>query len=134
MSKKEIEQFGVHLMIDGYFVPKNILDDKSRLLRVLQELPKELKMRTICEPVVVEVGQMNRKDPGGISGFIMISESHISFHSFPKRGFISLDIYTCQNELDLKKIIFFLKKELEIVDYDYFVQKRGLRYPVENIF
>ena len=61
-------------------------------------------MHAINEPVVVEVGPKNRKDPGGLSGFVMIAESHISFHTFPKRGFVTIDVYTCQNELDTDKL------------------------------
>jgi len=34
----------------------------------------------------------------------MIAESHISFHTFPKRGFVTIDVYTCQNELDTDKL------------------------------
>lgn len=36
--------------------------------------------------VVVEGGPMNRKDPGGPSGFVLIAESHIGFHTCTSRG------------------------------------------------
>ncbi len=52
----------------------------------------------------MEVGPKNRKDPGGISGFVMIAESHFSLHTFPARRFVTLDIYTCQNSLDTAAI------------------------------
>ncbi len=128
------EQFGIHLMIDGYSVPKEMLEDKVILTEVLYKLPERLNMHIICEPKIVEVGPLNKKDPGGVSGFVLIAESHISFHTFPKRGFISIDIYTCQNELDTEKIISFLEDQLKITDFDYYLQKRGSRYPSDNIF
>jgi len=128
------EQFGIHLMIDGYSVPKEMLEDKGILTEVLYKLPEKLNMHIICEPKIVEVGPLNKKDPGGVSGFVLIAESHISFHTFPKRGFISIDIYTCQNELDTEKITSFLKDQLKITDLDYYLQKRGIRYPSDNIF
>ena len=34
----------------------------------------------------------------------MIAESHISIHTFPLRGFVSADVYTCQNSLDTEQI------------------------------
>jgi S-adenosylmethionine decarboxylase len=35
--------------------------------------------------------------PQGVSGAIVLAESHITFHSFPESNYISLDIYTCGN-------------------------------------
>ncbi|MCD5381570.1 MAG: S-adenosylmethionine decarboxylase [Candidatus Pacebacteria bacterium] len=61
-------------------------------------------MFPICEPVVAEAGSNNKKDPGGLSGFVMIAESHVSLHTFPNRGFVTIDVYTCQNDLGTDKL------------------------------
>ena len=90
-------------------------------------------MHPIHVPVVVEVGQKNRKDPGGLSGFVMIAESHLSFHTFPARGFVSIDFYTCQNDLDIARVSARLRAAFGIRDADIHVQKRGLRYPADNL-
>ena len=37
--------------------------------------------------------------PQGISGVVIISESHLTIHSFPEHGYASIDVYTC-GELD----------------------------------
>ena len=103
-NSKEIEQFGIHYMLDGYGASPEILSDVKALRNILDTLPGRMGMHVINEPVVVEVGPKNRKDPGGLSGFVMIAESHISFHTFPKRGFVTIDVYTCQNELDTDKL------------------------------
>jgi len=91
-------------------------------------------MHAINEPVVVEVGPKNRKDPGGLSGFVMIAESHISFHTFPKRGFVTIDVYTCQNELDTDKLTREFTDFFKLQDVDEYTKKRGTKYPVENIY
>jgi S-adenosylmethionine decarboxylase len=70
------EQFGVHLMIDAYGASQEALKNKVRLKELLAEIPAAMGMHTICDPVIVEVGPNNHKDPGGVSGFIMIAESH----------------------------------------------------------
>lgn len=72
--------------------PKHRLNDAVALRRMLEEVPASLGMHAISEPVVVEVGPKNRKDPGGLSGFTLIAESHISFHTFPERGFVTIDV------------------------------------------
>jgi S-adenosylmethionine decarboxylase len=132
-TSTEFTQFGVHLMVDGYGADPKRLSDESFLRTILEDLPKTMGMHTICDPVVVEVGPKNRKDPGGISGFVMIAESHISFHTFPARGFITLDVYTCQNDLDTEKMVSEFATSFEWQDCDIFIQKRGTKYPVENI-
>lgn len=33
--------------------------------------------------------------PQGVSGVVIISESHLTIHSFPEHGYASVDVYTC---------------------------------------
>jgi S-adenosylmethionine decarboxylase len=128
-----VEQFGVHIMIDGYGAAEALLANADYLRSLLDTLPAEMGMHPICEPQLVEVGPMNPKDPGGLSGFVMIAESHISFHTFPKRGFVTMDLYTCQCGLDREKAVARLKSAFGLVDADVFIQERGMRYPADNL-
>jgi S-adenosylmethionine decarboxylase len=133
MKSSETEQFGTHLMVDGYGAPKHLLKDNEALASMLSDIPLQMGMHTISEPLVVEVGPKNRKDPGGLSGFVLIAESHISFHTFPERGFVTIDVYTCQNELNAEKLITLFKEAFQLQELDSYVQKRGIKYPTENI-
>lgn len=131
---RKTEQFGIHLMIDGYGAPRDLLKNKVTLRQLLFDLPIEMGMHVISEPLVVEVGPLNRKDPGGVSGFVLIAESHISFHTFPDRGFVTIDVYTCQNDLDTEKFVSLFKDRLQLAEVEVHVQKRGTRYPSENVY
>lgn len=126
--------FGTHFMLDGYGCPSHLLKDVNALKSMLLSVPASMGMHTISEPLVVEVGPKNRKDPGGLSGFVLIAESHISFHTFPDRGFVTIDVYTCQDELDTVKLTKELTGAFEIQSSDTYLQKRGTRYPSENIY
>ncbi len=127
-------QFGTHLMLDGYHGYREYLDSEPLLRALLNELVVALKMHMISEPVVSRVGPNNKKDPGGLSAFVMIAESHISIHTFPNRGFVSADIYTCSNELDEVLVKERLTHAFDLTLTDVQVVKRGVRYPVENIY
>lgn len=128
-SAPQTMQFGVHLMIDGYVADGAPMTDKAALRDILETLPRDIGMHPICTPVVVEVGANCAKDPGGLSGFVMIAESHISFHTFPDRGFVTIDLYTCQNDLDCDAVLARLKRAFQISDADVYIQERGIRYP-----
>ena len=134
MIASPTETFGLHLMLDGYGADPALLADPARLRGLLDALPGELGMHPISTPQVVAVGPKNRKDPGGLSGFVMIAESHLSFHTFPARGFVTIDVYTCQNDLDTDTLITQFTTAFKLQSCDTYIQKRGTRYPAENIY
>lgn len=130
-SKKTIT-FGLHLMVDAYDCDPKVLGDANLLYKLLDTLPTELKMRKMIKPYIVSTEGNNIKDPGGWSGFVLIEESHISFHTFVRRGFVTIDIYSCR-EFDTKAAIAYLKKFFKTKNVEYIVEKRGKKYPAENI-
>jgi S-adenosylmethionine decarboxylase len=127
-------QFGIHFMLDGYGCNKKMLEDKEALVRMLESIPVAMGMHTISTPLVVEVGPKNRKDPGGLSGFVLIAESHISFHTFPSRGFVTIDVYTCQNDMDTEKLKQQFIDAFDIQDSEMTLVRRGTRYPNNDIY
>lgn len=129
----ETETFGLHLMLDGYDADPTLLADRPGLYRLLAALPEELGMHQIAAPLVVEVGPKNRKDPGGLSGFVLVAESHISFHTFPARRFVTIDVYTCNPRINCKRVETRLKRAFRIKSSDMHIVPRGNRYPKQNI-
>jgi len=126
--------FGEHLTIDGYGGDYELLNDEKNCLSTILELPNLLGMHALSQPVLVSAPDNQLKDPGGWSGFVIIAESHIAFHSFPKRGFVSADIYTCQNGLDTEKIVAYFKEKFALQEVETNFIKRGLLYPAQNIY
>lgn len=119
-------------MIDGYGGVYEKLNDKDLVLQCLRELPEKLGMKKLTEPEVYFAAGNDKKDPGGWSGFVVIEESHISIHTFPARGFVSIDAYTCTNGLDTVFIIEYFKKAFGIIDVEENFVERGKKYPAEN--
>lgn len=126
--------FGEHVTIDGYGGNFDKLNDKELVLKCLDELPTLLRMRKLAKPQVYWADGNDTKDPGGWSGFVVIEESHISMHTFPARGFISADVYTCKNGVDRKFVREYFTKQFELKDIEENFIKRGTRYPDANIY
>lgn len=125
--------FGEHVTIDGYGGDPDLLDSEVAVRSSLEELCNVLKMHMIITPVVVEASDNGIKDPGGWSGFVMIAESHISIHTFPRRRFVSADVYTCQNGLNPEFISDFFKKKFQLEEVEINFIKRGEKYPEHNL-
>ncbi len=126
--------FGEHLTLDGYSGQEKLLDDKDVVLSCLTDLPGQLGMKLLSEPMIYRAEDNGIKDPGGWTGIVTIAESHISVHTFPKRGFVSADVYTCKNGMDTDLIINFFKTQFGLEDVETNFIKRGMRYPAENIY
>lgn len=131
MSHKT-QTFGLHLMLEAYNCSPKALNDANILYRVLDELPAKINMTKMTLPYVVSTPGNGDKDPGGWSGFVMIQESHIALHTFVKRGFVTIDVYSCK-EFDTEKALQYFKDMFKTDDIEYKIEARGTRYPEENI-
>lgn len=125
--------FGEHFTIDGYKGDFKKLNNKELILRCLNELPGLLGMKTLAAPQIYSAPDNALKDPGGWSGFVVVAESHISIHTFPKRGFASIDVYTCKNGMDRKFISDYFIKKFDLKDIETNFIKRGTKYPDADV-
>jgi S-adenosylmethionine decarboxylase len=124
--------FGQHLMLEAYNCPEAILDDANVAYKILDELPTKIGMTKMTLPYVVHAEGNGHKDPGGWTGFVLIAESHISLHTFAKRGYVTVDVYSCK-EFDIDSAVNYFKKAFQTDDVEYKVEIRGERYPEKNI-
>ena len=124
--------FGEHITVDGYGGSPERLNDKEAVYSTLSELCDVLHMRPLMKPFIVSAPDNHIKDPGGWSGFVLIAESHISIHTFPKRQFLSADVYTCQNGIDVDFVVDYFKKKFKLKNVEKHFIKRGMRYPAKN--
>jgi len=120
--------FGEHITIDGYMCNPLKLNDKELVYFCLDELPNKLGLHKIAVPLVYFANGGSLKDHGGWSGFVIIEESHLSIHTFPATKFISIDVYTCQNNLDTPLISDFFKQVFEITELEINFIIRGKKY------
>jgi S-adenosylmethionine decarboxylase len=125
--------FGVHLTLDGYGGSPEKLNDPQRIKKTLIELTDKLGMERMTEPVVEYAEPRTIKDSGGYSGFVMIVESHISIHTFPKKRFVSIDAYTCKDVMDKDRVVSYFKKMFDLEDTEVQFFKRGLKFPLQDL-
>ncbi len=120
--------FGEHMMFDAYDANAALLWDKKLVRKTLSDLCTLLGVLELGKPLVYTVADGVLKVPGGVTGMIILAESHISIHTFPARGFLSADLYSCRHGLDQKAVADFLKKRFSATDVDITFVLRGKRY------
>ena len=111
--------------------PKS-LNDKRLVKKVLDVLPGKLGMKKLMKPHVLFAQPNGKKDPGGWSGFVMIQESHISIHTFIKRRFVTIDVYSCK-EFDKDEAIKYFADSFGTNDSEIYIETRGKKYPAKNL-
>ena len=119
--------FGTHLMLDGYGCDREQLEDLSLIYNFLSEYPAKIEMTKIMPPYVFRYDARKPED-WGISGFVLIAESHISIHTFPEKNYLSLDIFSCK-EFDSKRAISYVKKLFGVQKSEVKLLDRGLEFP-----
>ncbi len=125
--------FGEHFTLDGYGGDPARLDDGELVRASLVELARRIGMRPLAPPLIAQAPDNQLKDPGGWSGVLLIVESHITIHTFPRRRFLTADAYSCRNGMDLKAIEGFLVSQFGLEETETNFLKRGLRYPAHNL-
>ena len=71
-------------------------------------------------------------NPQGVSGVVVIAESHLTIHSWPEYGYAAVDIFTCGTKVDPWKAASFLKQELEALDIQIKDFERGIPWGMQE--
>ena len=85
----------MHLIIDGYVSDPKKIEDKEFIFNFLDMYPEQIQMTKVSTPQVTQ-----HSNPGidgkGMSGFVLLAESHISIHIFPEQSYVNIDIFSCR--------------------------------------
>lgn len=125
--------FGEHVLVDGYGGSSACLSDASLIELLLHDLVRRLEMRILSGPVVCVAPANGRNDPGGLTAFVVVQESHISVHTFPARRFVSADVYSCRNGLLQDAIVDKFVRAFQLESVDVQLVRRGVRYPLMDL-
>ena len=85
----------MHLVVDGYGADPKKLQDEDLVYRFLDEYPDAIGMTKMIPPQVYTYRGRTPED-WGLSGFVLIAESHISVHTFPDRRYVNIDVFSCK--------------------------------------
>ncbi len=116
----------MHLVIDGYGAEQALLESAEAIYQFLDEYPDAIGMTKITPPHVYTYAGQNPQDVG-VSGFVIIAESHISIHTFPKRQYVNIDVFSCK-DFDTERALEELKGKFGLQSVRSWTLDRGIEY------
>jgi len=114
-----VHALGTHLLVELKGCNVKILNDLKRIEDALVSAAKEAKA-TIVETY------FHKFSPFGISGVVVIAESHLSIHTWPEYGYAAVDIFTCGDTLQPAVAAAFLINKLQSKNPSIMEVKRGM--------
>lgn len=102
----EYSTFGRHVAVDTWGVNFDLLNSAELLQSHMVEAAEA------CGATVLSV-QSKQFEPQGATVLVLLSESHLSIHTYPERGFAAIDCYTCGETVDPQAAIDYLVNVLK---------------------
>jgi S-adenosylmethionine decarboxylase len=115
----------VHLMLELYGCDRQRLSDEPLLRRMLEEYPACVGMEKVSPVHLYQIETSNPLDDG-LSGFVVIAQSHISVHAWPEYGEVDIDICSCK-DFSQEDAIAFAKQTFQTEDVEAHFVVRGTR-------
>ena len=122
----------MHVTIDASVCNKRKLASVTLIYDILNKLPDKIGMTKMTLPYVVKWLDKFAHGTEGVSGFVMIAESHISIHTFPDQDYVFMDIFSCRG-FDAEMAVKYLINAFEAVRYEKTILKRGVDFPQKVI-
>ena len=97
---------GRQTMLELYGCKTDLLNDVSFIEKVMVEAANRANATMVQQ-------YFHQFSPHGVSGTIVIEESHINIHTWPEYDFAAIDIFTCNLEMDVRAACDYLKEILE---------------------
>ena len=109
---------GRHFIVEYYECDKDIINDVHQVETLMLEAAKEAKatiIKSVFHPFF----------PHGTSGVVVISESHLTIHTWPEHGYAAVDVFTCGEEADPEKACAYLREKFHSKRHTILEIKRG---------
>jgi len=118
-----MKALGIHLLIELTSCNRHKIDSVDYLEKIMAQAA-EIAGATVLKTAFQDF------NPQGVSGVVVIAESHLTIHTWPEYGYAAIDIFTCGSRVDPWRAAAYLKEHLEAGDVQIRDFRRGI--PTED--
>ena len=121
-----MEALGRHLIVEFYNCSPEKIDDVIGIEKSMVTAAKKAGATVINST-------FHHFSPFGVSGVVVIEESHLSIHTWPEYRFASIDLFTCGDEIDPWVSFDYLKEEFAAEYFSTMELQRGQLHHLKKI-
>jgi len=122
-----LKALGFQIILELYGCDSGLLNDEKLIEGALTDAAR------IAGAHIVGT-RFHKFSPHGVSGIVVISESHITIHTWPEYGYAAIDVFTCGDGFDNDSAIKCIKDHFEPKHVTVMELKRGiLDLPPEEV-
>jgi S-adenosylmethionine decarboxylase len=100
-----LNALGRHLLVELHDCDREVLNNPGLLRKVMVDAAID------CGAVVLG-DSFHHFSPQGVSGVVIIAESHLSIHTWPEYGYAAADVFTCGTTVEPEKAAALLIEKL----------------------
>jgi S-adenosylmethionine decarboxylase proenzyme len=114
-----MQALGRQILVEFYDCDTDVLNDVEQVEQIMLQATRASQATIISH-------NFHKFSPHGVSGVVVIAESHVAIHSWPEYNYAAVDIFTCGETIDPWVIQEVLKEELRSETVSSIEMKRGL--------
>ena len=110
---------GRHVLCEAYGCDPKVLDDRDQVENIMVQaaLHAGAEVREVA---------FHKFAPQGVSGVVVISESHLAIHTWPEYEYAAIDVFTCGDTVDPWNALNYMLEHFKAKDTDSSEVKRGV--------
>lgn len=113
-----VKSLGKHIISELYGCNPEILNNEKRIEEIMNEAASR------CGSKVIN-SLFHKFNPYGVTGVVIIEESHLTIHTWPEHGYAAVDIFTCGDKTDPRKAYEYIKENLYPLEESFEEIERG---------
>jgi S-adenosylmethionine decarboxylase len=106
LGERFLAPVGSHCILEMYDCSEALLNDADFVRQSLRDAAKQANATLLNEV-------LHQFEPQGITALALLSESHISIHTWPEVGYAALDVFTCGSHTDPEEACRYLIKAFQ---------------------
>ena len=120
-----MNHLGTHFMVELYGCDTKTIGDVDAIEEIMVAAATMAKAKIIDK-------KFHTFSPHGVSGVVIIAESHLVIHTWPEHGYCAVDIFTCGDRIDNAAALNVFEKRLNSKHSSAMEIKRGLLNKSDN--
>lgn len=93
MENNQAPNLGRHILVEFYGCDPSIMNDVAMIEQYMVEAAKEAQATVVNST-------FHHFSPYGVSGVVVIEESHLAIHTWPEFGYAAVDVFTCGDSVN----------------------------------